>query len=86
MVITSVSYPTDAVEKFAQLEGWHMVVVADKDTPVDWDLPGVDFLSVATQAELPYRNITLLPWNSLRCTSRLLQSLHLLLSEPGLWS
>jgi hypothetical protein len=63
IVITTIHYPTPAVEKFANLPGWRLVVVADKKTPTDWHLDNCDFLSVEAQQKLPYSIIKLLPWN-----------------------
>lgn len=67
VVITSISNPTYALEKISKLAGWQVVVVADQDTPRDWNLPGVHFLSVGDQLKLPYKTISLIPWNSTRC-------------------
>jgi len=63
IVITSINYPTKAVEKLASLEDWNVVIVADKKTPLDWHFPSVTCLTVEMQKQLPYRIAKLLPWN-----------------------
>lgn len=63
IVVTTIQHPTPALEKLAKLDGWHLVVVADKKTPLDWHLDNCDFLSVAHQQKLPYNICRLLPWN-----------------------
>lgn len=63
IVVTTIQYPTQALEKLAKIDGWHLVVVADKKTPADWHLDNCDFLSVEMQDKLPYKIIQLLPWN-----------------------
>lgn len=51
IVITSINYPTKAVERIAELVGddWLIIVVGDKKTPTDWRCDGVEFLSVERQ-------------------------------------
>ncbi len=63
IVVTTIQYPTSAVQKLAHLPGWRLVVVADKKTPSDWHLDNCVFLSVEDQQKLPYRIIKHLPWN-----------------------
>lgn len=63
VVITSINYPTEAIQKLATLPDWHIVVVADKKTPKDWNYPGCHFLSIEKQQTLGYRITELLPWN-----------------------
>ena len=63
IVVTTINPPTESVKKLAQLDGWHLVVVADLKTPKDWHLENCEFLSVEKQQSLPYQIIPLLPWN-----------------------
>jgi hypothetical protein len=63
IVVTTINYPSQALKKLAALKDWHLVVVADKKTPLDWSLPNCEFLSVEKQAQLGYRIVSLLPWN-----------------------
>lgn len=55
IVITSINYPTRAVEQFAKLakdRNWTLLVVGDTKTPPDWRCEGSVFLSVDKQMEL----------------------------------
>lgn len=63
IVVTTIQYPTPALQKLARLPDWHMVVVADKKTPPDWHLDNCTFLSIEAQEHLPYSIVKLLPWN-----------------------
>ena len=45
IVITSIFPPAEAVKKYAQLEGWDLIVVGDKKTPRDWGWKKVRFIS-----------------------------------------
>jgi hypothetical protein len=63
IVVTTIHYPTPALEKLSQLPGWRLVVVADKKTPHDWHLDNCDFLSVEMQEKLNFNIIKHLPWN-----------------------
>ena len=62
-VVTTIHYPTEALKKLNSIANVHLVVVADKKTPTDWNLDGCEFLSVDKQLSLNYRIIPLLPWN-----------------------
>ena len=64
IVITSIFLPTEAIEKFAQLKDWKVIVVGDKKTAVDWGHPGVTYLSPGGQQEVASKFAGLLPWNS----------------------
>lgn len=44
VVITTINEPTAAIKQVAAVEGWETIVVGDRKTPVDWDVPGVHFL------------------------------------------
>jgi hypothetical protein len=60
-VFTSVKAPTDAIKAVAALEGWHVVVVADRSTPGDWSWPNVTFLSMQQQQTLGYSILEHIP-------------------------
>ncbi|KAF8056744.1 STL1 [Scenedesmus sp. PABB004] len=64
VVMTTISHPMDAVRKLAALDGWRVVVVADKKTPADWTHPNVTFLSVEQQRWLGYKILSHIPWNN----------------------
>jgi len=63
IVITSIFPPTEAVEKFAALDDWKLIVVGDKKTPPDWAHDNVIYLGPEKQEELNYEVTKLLPWN-----------------------
>lgn len=64
IVVTSIQAPTEAVRRIAALRraGWSAVVVGDTKTPPDWELEGVDFLSVERQRELFGELADLIPY------------------------
>lgn len=65
VVITTINPPTPAVEAWAALEGWKVVVVGDRKTPDGWALPGVTYLSFEEQLRGPFARLAAaLPANS----------------------
>jgi len=53
IVITSIHQPTHAIREFVNsFPEWRVIVVGDKKTPKNWELPGVDFLSLDRQFQL----------------------------------
>ena len=64
IVITTINPPTEAIRKIAgTCADWTFLVVGDKKTPVDWQYPGVTYLSAAEQlamgtfaAECPFNH------------------------------
>ena len=64
IIITSIFRPTEAIEKFANLKSWKVILVGDKKTAVDWNYPGVTYLSPEAQQEVAAKFSNLLPWNS----------------------
>jgi hypothetical protein len=64
IVITSIFLPTEAIEEFAKLKDWKIIVVGDKKTAADWRYPGVTYLSPEGQQEVARKFAGLLPWNS----------------------
>lgn len=63
IVVTTINYPTKALQQFVAQSDWRVVVVADKKTPADWNLPNCEFLSVEKQQNLGYQILPYLPWN-----------------------
>ena len=63
IVITSIFPPTEAVKKYALLEGWDLIVVGDKKTPQDWGWKKVRFISDVDQEKLYFKTARCLPWN-----------------------
>lgn len=64
IIITSIFEPTEAVEKFAALEDWQLIVVGDKKTKQGWQYENVIYLSPEDQEKLNYPIVSELPWNS----------------------
>ena len=70
IVVTSISDVTDAVRLFSALSqpergGWKTVIVADVASPAVYEaLPGVIFLPMSIQRELPYRIVSITPEKS----------------------
>jgi hypothetical protein len=62
IVVTTINYPTEAVKKLANIEGWKVVVVGDKKTPKDWNYTNCIYLSIEKQKELGYKIHDLLPY------------------------
>ncbi|CAF3330409.1 unnamed protein product, partial [Rotaria sp. Silwood2] len=71
VVLTTILYPTSAVELFLSLTQWSLIVIGDQKTPSDWlsrVRPSlrrkVIFLSLSNQKKLNYAIISFLPENS----------------------
>ena len=63
IIITSIFPPTNAVKKFASIEGWQLVVVGDKKSPPGWTHDNVVYLSPDDQTKFGFKTAELLPWN-----------------------
>lgn len=64
IVITSINHPTEGIKKIAELcPDWHLIVVGDRKTPVDWQWEGVQFLSVEAQMQLNSAFAKVCPFN-----------------------
>ena len=63
IVITSVFEPTKAVEKFAGLSKYQLVVVGDLKTPTNWNFPNVQFLDVKSEQTSQFFLNSKLPFN-----------------------
>ncbi|CAL5222166.1 g4491 [Coccomyxa viridis] len=64
IIITSISYPTDAIKVLAKMPDWKVLVVADEKTPADWALENVEFLGMEEQRKLGYEILPLTPLHS----------------------
>jgi STELLO glycosyltransferases len=63
IVITSINSPTKAVEGFAKIDDYHLIVVGDKKTPENWAWKDVTFLSMSHQENLGFKLAKDLPLN-----------------------
>lgn len=63
IVITSIFQPTQAVETFANLAGYHLVVVGDKKTPAGWKSPNCTFLDIDDQLAISPSLANAIPFN-----------------------
>ncbi|XP_021893373.1 probable glycosyltransferase STELLO2 [Carica papaya] len=64
-VVVSVSgYPTDALRAMVKMRGWQVLAIGNSRTPKDWNLKGAIFLSLDMQANLGFRVLDYLPYNS----------------------
>ncbi len=64
LVITSISAPNQALEKFAagcMEKNIHFIVIGDSKSPADFRLDGCDFYSLQRQRSLPFKLAALLP-------------------------
>jgi len=63
IVITSIFKPTEAIEKFAALKDYHLVVVGDKKTPAGWHYDNCTFLNIEAQNALSSSLANAIPFN-----------------------
>ncbi|KAK6149149.1 hypothetical protein DH2020_016674 [Rehmannia glutinosa] len=64
-IVVSVSdYPSDSLRKLTKLKGWQVLAIGNSRTPKDWNLKGVIYLSLDMQAQLGFRVIDYLPYDS----------------------
>ncbi len=55
IVLTTINQPSGAIleySEFSRRNDWGMVVVGDTKTPPDWNVPGVEYLSIDRQNDL----------------------------------
>ena len=65
-VITTIQNPTDALFKYRDILldlGWNIILIGDKKTPSEFDLPGADYLSIDKQYEEFGELASLIPVN-----------------------
>jgi hypothetical protein len=63
IVITSIFNPTEAIEKFASLNDYELIVVGDKKTPLGWAYNNVKYLSIDDQEGVSGKLYKSLPFN-----------------------
>ncbi len=65
VVVTTIFSPSESVKRAAQLDGWCVVVVADRKTALSYNLSNIVYLSVESQEQLAlyYSFIERIPWN-----------------------
>jgi|Deesub1362B_J571_1020462.scaffolds.fasta_scaffold02604_2 hypothetical protein len=65
IVITSINDLTEAVRKFAEIEGWHVILVGDKKTPPieKHPNPNITFLSIEEQRKMGFKLYNFCPFN-----------------------
>ena len=65
VVVTTIFPPSESVKKAAGLDGWCLVVVADKKSSLSYDLDNIVYLTVNDQQKLTnhYNFIHQIPWN-----------------------
>jgi hypothetical protein len=63
IVITTIYEPTEAVKKFAQLDGFNLIIVGDNKTPANWACANSIFLPVNDERTSGYELARKLPYN-----------------------
>jgi hypothetical protein len=66
IVTTTINTPTDAIDRFATMEGWQLVIVGDLKTPSDFYVPSAVYLSPEIQESAYPALSELIGWNSIQ--------------------
>ncbi|XWS56281.1 hypothetical protein CRYUN_Cryun09bG0072500 [Craigia yunnanensis] len=64
ILVSVSSYPSDALKKMVKIKGWQVLAIGNSRTPRDWSLKGAIFLSLDMQANLGFRVVDHLPYDS----------------------
>ncbi|CAI9099933.1 OLC1v1036830C1 [Oldenlandia corymbosa var. corymbosa] len=64
IVVSVTDYPSDSLVKLSKMKGWQLLAVGNSKTPKDWSLRGAIFLSLDMQAQLGFRVVDYLPYDS----------------------
>lgn len=66
LIITTINVPTESIKSIVKLieDSWDVVIVADKKTPLPWQLKGTTFLSLEIQQESKFSYAKICPFNS----------------------
>lgn len=63
---TTINPPTEALLKFAKMDGWTLVVAGDKKTPTDWHIPNAIYISPEEQASYDKQLSDAIGWNCMQ--------------------
>ncbi|XP_042491733.1 probable glycosyltransferase STELLO2 [Macadamia integrifolia] len=64
-IVVSVSnYPTDSLRNLVKIRGWQVLAIGTSKTLSDWNLKGAIFLSLEQQANLGFRVVDHVPYDS----------------------
>ncbi|KAK7267308.1 hypothetical protein RIF29_19978 [Crotalaria pallida] len=64
IVVSVSSYPSDSLRNLVRIKGWQVLAIGNSRTPSDWELKGAIFLSLEQQANLGFRVVDYLPYDS----------------------
>ncbi|KAM7262704.1 hypothetical protein ACFE04_000387 [Oxalis oulophora] len=64
VVVSVTDYPSDQLKKLVKIKGWQTLCIGNSLTPNDWSLKGTIYLSLEQQAELGFRVVRFLPYDS----------------------
>ncbi|XP_057982105.1 probable glycosyltransferase STELLO2 [Malania oleifera] len=64
IVVSVSSYATDSIRNLVKIKGWQVLAIGNSKTPPDWNLKGAIFLSLEQQANLGFRVVNYLPYDS----------------------
>ena len=65
IVTKNINAPTVAIQKYASMNGWELVVVGDQKTPNDYEVDGT-YLSPKDQNKLGFNVSRIIPWNCIQ--------------------
>lgn len=66
IVTTTINPPTEALKKFAMIEGWHLVVTGDMKTPEPFYIEGATYLNPVDQEKIAPKLSELIGWNCMQ--------------------
>ncbi len=66
IVTTTINPPTEALRKFAILDGWHLVIAGDLKTPTPYHVDNATYLSPADQERIAPQLSDLVGWNCMQ--------------------
>ncbi|KAI9160924.1 hypothetical protein LWI28_012820 [Acer negundo] len=64
IVVSVDKYPSDSLRKLVKIKGWQVLAIGNSRTPRDWSLKGAIYLSLDMQANLGFRILDFLPYDS----------------------
>ncbi|KAK4412953.1 putative glycosyltransferase STELLO2 [Sesamum alatum] len=64
IVVSVADYPSDSLKKLTKIKGWQVLAIGNSKTPKDWTLKGAIYLSLDMQAQLGFRVVDYLPYDS----------------------